>query len=190
MPSAVREFARDLALMPTLTVGRKAPDFALETDSGTTFRLSEAGTPVVLFFYPEDDTEGCTIQNLEFSKLASEFAALGVKLLGISPDSVEKHCKFRDKYGLIAPLAADTEQKVTKAYGAWGPKKLFGHEYDGVIRSSFLIDAQGKVAGIWKVTRIKGHAQLALDAARALVAAGGKVPRTRPARKTPAKSRA
>jgi peroxiredoxin Q/BCP len=165
--------------MATLTIGRKAPDFALEVDSGAMFRLSEAGAPVVLFFYPEDNTEGCTIENIEFSRLAGEFAALGVKLLGISPDSVEKHCRFRDKHGLAVPLAADTSLKVTKAYGAWGPKKLFGHEYDGVIRSSFLIDADRGVAGIWKVTRIKGHALLALDAARTLVDAGGKTARTK-----------
>jgi peroxiredoxin Q/BCP len=159
--------------MATPAVGRKAPDFALVTDSGATFRLSEhKGTPVVLFFYPEDDTEGCTIENIEFSHLLPAFTELGVAVVGISPDTVEKHCKFREKHGLAATLAADPSLKATKAYGAWGPKKLFGHQYDGVIRSTFLVDARGKIAAIWKVTRIKGHAQAALDAARVLVGTG------------------
>jgi peroxiredoxin Q/BCP len=164
--------------MATPLPGRKAPDFALETDSGATFRLAgQLGAPVVLFFYPEDDTEGCTIENIEFGRLAGDFEAIGVKLLGISPDSVEKHCRFRDKHGLTAPLAADPARKAIRAYGAWGPKKLFGHAYDGVIRTSVLIDAGGRVVEVWKVTRIKGHAQLVLDRARALVTSGGKLPR-------------
>jgi thioredoxin-dependent peroxiredoxin len=143
------------------------------SDSGTPFRLSrQKGRPVVLFFYPEDDTEGCTIENREFSAAAAEFAALGVVVAGISPDSLEKHCRFRDKYGLRAPLLADDKKKVVKAYGVWGLKKMFGHEYDGVIRTTFLIDARGRVAGTWRVTRIKGHAATVLDAARDLVAGG------------------
>jgi peroxiredoxin Q/BCP len=155
--------------MASLTVGRKAPDFELPTDTGTPFRLSDhKGRPVVLFFYPEDDTEGCTVENLEFTARAPDFEALGVAVLGISPDSVEKHCRFRDKYGLRIPLAADAGHKVTSKYGAWGPKKLFGHEYDGVIRTTFLVAPSGKLASIWKVTRIKGHAEAVLDAARAL----------------------
>jgi peroxiredoxin Q/BCP len=156
--------------MASVAVGGKAPDFELMTDAGTPFRLSaQRGHPVVLFFYPEDDTEGCTIENIEFTQRMPEFAALDVTVVGISPDSVEKHCKFRDKYGLQAALAADVDLRVTKTYGVWGPKKLFGHAYEGVIRTTFLVDKQGKVAGVWTVTRIKGHAQAALDAARALV---------------------
>lgn len=164
-------FLRPETPMAHPAVGRKAPDFELTTDAGTPFRLSDhQGRPVVLFFYPEDDTEGCTIENLEFTKLLPEFQALGVSVLGISPDTVEKHCKFRDKHGLKAPLGADTDLKVTKKYGAWGPKKLFGHEYDGVIRTTFLIDGKGRVAEIFAVTRIKGHAAAALEAARTLQA--------------------
>lgn len=157
--------------MASLTAGRKAPDFELITDAGTPFRLSgHKDRPVVLFFYPEDDTEGCTIENLEFTARAPEFEKLGVTVLGISPDSVETHCKFRDKYRLRIPLAADPGHKVTSKYGAWGPKKMFGHEYDGVIRTTFLIAPGGKLASIWKVTRIKGHAEAALEAARAIAA--------------------
>lgn len=155
--------------MATLAVGSKAPDFELPTDTGVPFSLSaHKGRPVVLFFYPEDDTEGCTVENLEFTALAGAFETLGVSVLGISPDTIEKHCRFRDKHRLAIPLAADAGHKVTGRYGAWGPKKMFGHEYDGVIRMTFLIGSNGKVAGLWKVTRIKGHAQAVLDAAAAL----------------------
>lgn len=156
--------------MATIEVGSRAPDFALPTDDGSTFRLSEhRGRPVVLFFYPEDETEGCTIENLEFTSLAPEFARLGVTLVGISPDTVEKHCRFRDKHRLGARLAADPKLKVIKPYGLWQRKKLFGHEYDGLVRTTFLIDAKGCFAAIWKVTRIKGHAAIVLEATRELM---------------------
>lgn len=156
--------------MPIPAVGRKAPDFELQTAALVPFRLSDQkGHPVVLFFYPEDDTEGCTIENLEFTDEMPAFAALGVSVVGISPDTVEKHCRFRDKYRLQATLAADPTLKVTKRYGVWGPKKLFGRDYDGVIRTTFLIGADGKVKQVWKVTRIKGHAESVLAAARELV---------------------
>ena len=156
--------------MASLAVGSKAPDFELPTDTGVPFSLSALrGRPVVLFFYPEDDTEGCTVENLEFTALAAEFETLGVAVLGISPDTIEKHCRFRDKHHLAVRLAADADHKVTSRYGAWGPKKMFGHAYDGVIRTTFLIGANGKLAGVWKVTRIKGHAKAVLDSAAALI---------------------
>jgi len=151
-------------------VGAKAPDFELTTDGGTSFRLSAArGSPVVLFFYAEDDTEGCTIENQEFSSLLPEFEALGVKVIGISEDTVEKHCKFRDKYGLGITLVADPEHKAIEAFGVWGPKVTFGHHLIGLIRSSFLIAPDGKIAEAWRVTRIKGHAEKVLAATRKLV---------------------
>lgn len=156
--------------MANLAAGRKAPDFTLPTDEGASFTLSAAlGGPVVLFFYPQDDTQGCTVENLDFSRLLPDFAALGAKVVGISPDSIESHCRFRDKHGLAMPLAADPAHKVIQRYGAWGPKKMFGHAYDGVIRTSVLVDARGKVAKIWKVTRIKGHAEAVLEEVRRLV---------------------
>jgi peroxiredoxin Q/BCP len=156
--------------MTAIATGMPAPDFALQTDAGTTFRLSEMrGAPVVLYFYPQDDTEGCTIENQEFSALAPEFARLGVKLVGISPDSVSDHCKFRDKYGLSVTLASDPDHKAIAPYGLWQEKTTFGRTYVGLVRTSFLIDAEGRIAGIWKVTRIKKHAASMLEAARALV---------------------
>lgn len=151
--------------------GDKAPDFELPTAEGKPFRLSaHKGTPVVLFFYAEDDTEGCTIENQQFSALLPEFRKLGVTVVGISEDSVEKHCKFRDKYELSTVLVADPEHKAIEAYGVWGPKVTFGHHLIGLIRSTFLINADGGIAEYWRVTRIKGHADKVLAAARALAA--------------------
>lgn len=150
--------------------GRLAPDFALTTDSGALFRLSDQrGKPVVLFFYPQDDTEGCTIENREFSSLSGAFAELGVVVLGISPDSVASHCAFRDKYGLDVPLAADPDHQAISAYGVWGPKTTFGHHHIGLIRTTFLVDRDGRIAETVKVTRIKGHAGRMLESARKLL---------------------
>lgn len=155
--------------MTSLAPGDAALDFTLETDSGEQFQLSaHRGRPVVLFFYPKDNTEGCTVENLEFSQLAGAFDALGIAVLGISPDSVETHCAFRDKHALKMPLAADPERLAVDAYGVWGEKKLYGRTFDGLHRTTFLIDAGGKIAAVWKVRRIKGHAQAVLDATREL----------------------
>ena len=149
--------------------GDKAPDFELPSADGTPFRLSaQRGRPVVLYFYPEDDTEGCTIENQEFTHRLPDFERLGVTVVGISPDSVEKHCRFRDKYGIGSVLLADPAPVATDAYGVWGPKVTFGHHLIGLIRSSFLIDANGIVASDWHVRRIKCHAEQVLEAARAL----------------------
>lgn len=154
-----------------LKIGAMAPDFALPTDSGTIFKLSaHRGHPVILFFYPQDDTEGCTIENRQFSELAGEFAALGVSLLGISPDSVASHCAFRDKYELSAPLAADPDRTAIEAFGVWGEKTTFGHHHIGLIRTTFLVNSEGRIAEIFKVTRIKGHAANVLESARKLLA--------------------
>lgn len=154
----------------TLKLGDIAPDFALETDRGERFVMSaQRGHPVVLFFYPRDDTEGCTIENIEFSAALPEFAALGAAVLGISPDGVEDHCRFRDKHRLGVPLVADPERVAITAYGVWGPKRLFGVHYDGLIRTTFLVGPDGRVADRWTVTRIKGHAATVLAATRTLV---------------------
>lgn len=155
--------------MPAPAIGKKAPDFELPAADGSTFRLSaQKGSPVVIYFYPQDDTQGCTLENQEFSALLPEFQAVGVIVVGISPDSIESHCKFRDKFGVTVPLLADVGAKVTKKYGLWQLKKLWGTEYMGLVRTSFLIDAQGKVAGIFKATRVRDHAAKVLEAARAL----------------------
>jgi len=158
--------------MTTLQKGDIAPDFDLPTAAGPSFCLSgERGHPVVLYFYAEDDTEGCTIENQEFTARLADFTALGVTVVGISEDSVQKHCKFRDKYGIGSVLVADPGHVAIDAYGVWGPKVTFGHHLIGLIRSTFLIGADGRIAETWRVTRIKGHAEKVLDACRALIAA-------------------
>jgi peroxiredoxin Q/BCP len=157
--------------MADLTEGDLAPDFTLPLDDGSTFQLSaQRGRPVVLYFYPEDDSGGCVDENQEFSARADAFAALGARLVGISPDSIECHLKFRKKYGLVVPLAADPEHLAIEALGLWKLKKLYGREFMGLIRTSFIIDADGKVARIIRATRILGHAQKMLEALEAHVA--------------------
>lgn len=156
--------------MPDLTEGVLAPDFVLPLDDGSTFQLSaELGRPVVLYFYPEDDSGGCTDENREFSERADAFARLGARLVGISPDSVERHVKFRKKYGLVVPLASDPDHQAIEAFGLWKLKKLYGREFMGLIRTSFIIDAEGRVARIIRATRILGHAQKMLEALEAHV---------------------
>ncbi|MEP7241223.1 MAG: peroxiredoxin [Devosia sp.] len=153
-----------------LQPGDKAPDFELPDNHGGSFRLgAHKGRPVVLEFYCEDGTEGCEIENREFSVLKPEFDRLGVDLVGISPQDLESHGKFAAKNGLLQPLLADTELVANKAYGVWQLKKLWGREYMGTIRMTYLIDASGKVAAAIKASRIKGHAATVLEAAKALV---------------------
>jgi peroxiredoxin Q/BCP len=155
--------------MPYPTVGAPAPDFALASDRGGIFRLSaQRGKPVVLVFYPEDGSGGCIVENREFSALLPEFEALGAVVVGISPQDVASHCRFRDRHELSQPLLADPELVAIKAYGLWAQKKMFGHEFMGVVRVTFLVDADGRIAGSFRATRIKGHAQRVLEALRAL----------------------
>lgn len=143
--------------------GTPAPDFTLQTDQDTTFTLSaQRGHPVVLFFYPEDDTEGCTVENLEFTALMPEFKRLGADVVGISPDSVAKHCAFRDKYQLGVLLAADPDHQAIGPYNIWRLKKNYGREYKGAVRTTFIIAPDGKIAKILPATRIKRHAETAL----------------------------
>lgn len=151
--------------------GDPAPDFTLPLDDGSQFTLSaQRGTPVVLYFYPEDDSGGCVDENKEFSERAEQFHALGARIVGISPDSIESHQKFRKKYGLVLPLAADPDHLAIEGFGLWKLKKLYGREFMGLIRTSFIIDADGKVARIIRATRILGHAQKMLEALEAHVA--------------------
>jgi peroxiredoxin Q/BCP len=160
--------------MTTLGVGDPAPGFELIADDGRPFSLAaQRGRTVVLFFYPEDGTEGCTIENLEFSHLMPKFSKLGVVVAGISPDSFERHCAFRDKYRLRAPLLADPGHRVTQAFGLWGPKKTFGVSYMGVYRTTVLIGPDGRIAEIWPVKRIKGHAEAVLATVKTRLAARG-----------------
>ncbi len=145
--------------------GQLAPDFSLQTDRGTKFGLSEhRGRPVVLFFYPEDDTEGCTLENLEFSALAPDFAKLGATLVGISPDTVASHCAFRDKFKLDVLLLADPDHVAIGPYNIWRLKKRYGREYLGIVRTTFIIAPDGHIAKILYATRIRNHAERTLNA--------------------------
>jgi thioredoxin-dependent peroxiredoxin len=149
--------------------GDKAPSFALPTDDGETVSLSTLkGKPVVLYFYPKDDTSGCTAEARDFSALAGDFARLGVEVIGVSPDSVASHAKFRKKHGLEVRLAADADKAAANAYGVWVEKSMYGRKYMGVERATLLIDASCHIARSWRKVKVPGHAAEVLAAARAL----------------------
>lgn len=155
--------------MAELTPGDDAPQFSLPADGGGEVRLTELrGKIVVLFFYPQDNTQTCTVEAIDFSKFNDAFREAGAVVIGISPDSLKKHANFRKKHGLTTPLAADESREAIKAYGVWGEKTMFGRKYMGVIRSTFLIDRDGKIARIWRKVRVPGHAEEVLEAAKAL----------------------
>lgn len=148
---------------------QKAPAFTLKTDDGSTVRLSDlAGSPVVLYFYPADDTPGCTREACAFRDRKAELKKLGASVIGISPDDVESHAKFRDKYKLNFPLLADTGHKVAEKYGAWREKNMYGKKTMGIQRSTFLIDSAGKVAKVWKAVKVDGHDEQVIKALREL----------------------
>ena len=149
--------------------GKAAPAFTLQSDSGDRVRLSELqGKPVVLYFYPKDDTPGCTKEACAFRDRNAEILALGAQVLGISPDTVESHAQFRDKYQLNFPLLADPDHAVAEKYGAWREKNMYGKKSMGIQRSTFLIDARGKVAKVWPRVSVDGHDQQVIDALQAL----------------------
>lgn len=149
--------------------GQKAPDFELATDGGGKVRLSKLkGGPVVVYFYPKDSTSGCTKEAQAFTELGKKFEALGARIIGISPDTAESHAKFRAKYDLTVELAADPERKAIEAYGVWVEKSLYGRKYMGVDRSTFLIDAKGRIARVWHKVKVPGHAEDVLEAVKAL----------------------
>lgn len=146
-----------------------APDFTLPRDGGDTVTLSaQRPGAVVLFFYPRDDTSGCTTESIAFSGLKAEFDAAGVTVFGISKDSVASHEKFRDKRGLTVPLLSDANRTVCEDYGVWKEKSMYGKTFFGIERSTFLIDGQGRIARIWRKVKVPGHAEEVLGAARGL----------------------
>ena len=152
-----------------LSVGDKAPDFTLPDDRGGQFKLSaNKGKPVVLEFYCEDDSGGCVIENQEFSALVPEFRKVGAAVVAISPQDIESHQKFSAKYGFAHPLLADPELKAIKAFGLWQQKKLWGHEFMGVVRVTYIVGVDGKIAAVMPARRIKGHAQKVLEALEGL----------------------
>ncbi|MCZ8320895.1 MAG: peroxiredoxin [Novosphingobium sp.] len=150
--------------------GDNLPDIALIRPDGSTVRPADfAGQKLVLFFYPKDDTPGCTTENLDFSALSAEFSKAGTALLGISKDPPKKHEKFIAKHGLTAPLASDPEEGgLSDALGFWTEKSMYGRAYMGMVRSTVLVGADGKVAQVWSPVKVKGHAAEVLAAAQAL----------------------
>lgn len=155
--------------MSDLNEGDPAPEFDLPTDDGGNVSLAElTGQPVVLYFYPKDDTPGCTTEAIDFSALADDFAAAGAAVIGVSKDSLKAHERFRAKHDLKVRLAADETGATVEAYGAWVEKSMYGRQYMGIDRSTVLIDRNGKVARLWRKVKVKGHAQAVLEAVRAL----------------------
>ena len=153
--------------------GKAAPAFTLTADDGTTVRLSALkGQPVVLYFYPKDDTPGCTAEACAFRDRKQEIAKLGAQILGVSPDTVASHVKFRDKFQLNFPLLADPGHEVAEKYGAWREKNMYGKKSMGIQRSTVLIDANGKVAKVWQRVKVDGHDQEVIDVLRDLRAEG------------------
>ncbi len=150
-------------------IGDPLPDIAMTLSDGSSVRPSDfAARKLVLFFYPRDDTPGCTTENQDFSALAAEFAASGVELLGVSKDPPARHLKFIAKYALTVPLASDAaEGGLSDALGFWAEKLNYGRSYMGMVRSTLLVGADGKIARVWRKVKVKGHAAEVLAAARA-----------------------
>ncbi len=152
-----------------LKTGDKAPDFDLPADGGGRIKLADlAGKKVVLYFYPKDDTPGCTTEAQGFTAAADDFAAAGAVVVGVSKDSVARHEKFKNKYDLKVLLGADTDGAVCEAYGVWVEKSLYGRQYMGIERATFLIDPAGTVQRVWRKVKVKGHAEDVLGAVRSL----------------------
>jgi peroxiredoxin Q/BCP len=152
-----------------LAPGDRAPAFRVPTDSGEAVSsASLKGKPYVLYFYPKDDTSGCTREAVGFSEAKRKFAAAGVEIVGISKDSVESHAKFRKKYTLKVTLGSDSELKVANAYGVWVEKSLYGRRYMGMERATFLVDAKGVIRQVWRKVKVPGHVEAVLSAAKSL----------------------
>ncbi|SMO38185.1 peroxiredoxin Q/BCP [Balnearium lithotrophicum] len=149
--------------------GKRAPNFCLENDEGKKVCLEDfKGKWVVLYFYPKDNTPGCTKEAEDFSERTDEFDKLNAVVLGVSPDSVESHRKFKEKRNLKVTLLSDESKEILKTYGVWQKKKMYGREYFGVVRTTYLIDPEGTVRKVWKRVRVKGHADKVLETLRKL----------------------
>jgi peroxiredoxin Q/BCP len=150
-------------------VGKKAPAFTLKATDGSSVKLSDfKGQPVVLYFYPKDDTPGCTKEACAFRDRKADLQNLGAVVLGVSPDDVASHQAFTDKFELNFPLLADTGHKVAEKYGAWREKNRYGKKFMGIQRSTFVIDKDGRIAKVWKAVRVDGHDDKVLEALEAL----------------------
>jgi peroxiredoxin Q/BCP len=149
--------------------GKRAPNFCLENDEGKKVCLEDfKGKWIVLYFYPKDNTPGCTKEAEDFSERTDEFDKLNAVVLGVSPDSVESHRKFKEKRNLKVILLSDESKEILKTYGVWQKKKMYGREYFGVVRTTYLIDPEGTVKKVWKRVRVKGHADKVLETLRKL----------------------
>jgi peroxiredoxin Q/BCP len=149
-----------------ISEGDRAPDIDVETSDGGTVSLSHPGKPLVLYFYPKDDTSGCTREAQDFTGLARDYEKAGAIILGVSRDPMKKHEKFIGKYDLKVPLASDEDGRVSDAFGTWVQKSMYGRKYMGMERSTFLISADGKVVKEWRKVKVPGHAQEVLEAVR------------------------
>jgi thioredoxin-dependent peroxiredoxin len=155
--------------MTELKTGDKAPPFTLPATGGQTVSLKDfAGKPLVLYFYPKDDTSGCTAEACDFRDNLPQFNRLGAQVLGISKDSVTSHEKFVKKYNLNFPLASDEDGKMCQAYGVWVEKSMYGRKYQGIDRSTFLIDASGRIAAFWRKVKVSGHVEEVRESLEAL----------------------
>ena len=155
--------------MQPLAIGDTAPNFDLESDGGGRVSLNALkGKPVVVYFYPKDNTPGCTKEAIAFSGLIEEFDKLDITIIGVSPDTAKKHDNFKSKHNLAVRLGADTDTATAEAYGVWVEKSMYGKKYMGVERATFLVDKAGKIAQIWRKVKVPGHAEAVLEASRAL----------------------
>src|SRR5215213_2336557 len=147
--------------------GDKAPAITVTASDGSTIDLSSPGRPLVLYFYPKDDTSGCTREAQDFTSLASDFERAGVKVIGVSRDAMKSHEKFIGKYGLAVPLASDEDGRISDAFGTWVQKSMYGRKYMGMERATFLIGADGRVLRAWRKVKVPGHAADVLQVAQA-----------------------
>lgn len=155
--------------MTTLRIGDAAPDFELSASGGTTVRLKDfRGKTVVLYFYPRDDTSGCTREAIDFSRLKADFAQAGAEILGVSADNVKSHDKFAKKHKLDVALASDPDKSMLQAYGVWTEKKMYGLAFMGIERTTLLVGPDGRIVRIWPKVKVPGHAEEVLEAVRAL----------------------
>ena len=151
------------------SAGDPAPAFVATRDGGESFSLENCrGTKVVLYFYPKDDTPGCTKEGIEFSALIEDFEKADTVVVGVSRDTVKKHEKFRDKHGLKVALISDEDGQITESYGVWVEKSMYGKKYMGIERTTFLIDTTGKIAQAWRKVKVPGHAEEVLETTKKL----------------------